>query len=347
MSKRKLPILPELCVAIVSDTEDNHPNYVPGWHRMGSNYDVKHGELKWEWSRYWSDLSECFKSENVPITWLVRVDDGPMRDRMISLFRNEILGLKSKGDEIGIHIHTWIWDLNVSKWVQTKDPEHEAEIVRHCVDMFKTKFGFSPSSVRMGWNTMSNEIMRALDASGLIVDSSAIPGTFCSGKFDKRDNIMDWSRAPSAPYRPSYDDYQSPGDMKILEIPISTLEASKSNLFAPIVTKFSEIGNISSLVKLLPIARRLNLNPNSCFYISPWWSLTKIFNILRAYYKKAYRNEKAFLVGSFHACDILDPRTGGKNLVFEHYLSKIIREISSFSGIHVAFTTLSEIAENY
>ena len=272
------------------------------------------------------------------------MDDGPIQDSMLDLFRDEILELKSNGNEIGIHIHTFSWDSELSKWVQTKNAKRERKIVRRSIDMFQRKLGYTPSSVRMGWHTMNNDIMRTLDASGVLVDSSAIPGTSCSGKFGKRDNVYDWSRAPRVPYHPSYDDYQALGNMKILEIPISTREAGKSNLFGALVNRFSEV---KSLVRVLPLARSLSLNPNPYLYISPWWSLSVNSQIIKAYHKKAMRNGTAFLVGSFHACDILDPRTGQKNVVFERYLSRIVKEISSLRGIEITFTTLSEMARNY
>ena len=339
--------MPQLLVALTSDTEDTHPTYVPGWHKMGSDYDVNPCRPRWDWTQYWHDLSECFRSQEVPISWLIRVDDGPIRESMLNLFRSEILELKSKGDEVGIHIHTWAWNWRSSKWYQTKDPKYETRIVHRSLDMFKTKLGFAPSSIRMGWNTMSNEIMRVLDARDLLVDSSAIPNAFCSGKFGKRDNIIDWSRAPNIPYHPSYDDYQSLGDMRILEMPISISEANRPNVFASLANRISKNKSSISLVKLIPIARRLNLNPNSCFYISPWWSLKGVLRIIKAYRKKAFKNRKAFLVGYFHACDILHPKTGRKNVVFEQYLSRVIKEILSLDSIDIKFATLSEMAMNY
>lgn len=339
--------LSQLWVALASDTEDNHPNYVPGWHSSGSNLDVNPSIPNWSWSRYWRDLSECFKSQDCPVTWLVRVDNGPVKDSMLELFRNEMLELKSDGDEVGIHIHTWVWDQELSKWVQTKDPKHEIEIVLRSLDMFRKKLGFAPSSVRMGWNTMSNEIMRALDASGLLVDSSAIPRTFSPGKFGKRDNFYDWSRAPNEPYHPSYEDYQKPGNMNILEIPTSTCETNKSSVLTAIINRLSATKSNSLLTRLLPLVRRLDINPHVGFYISPWWSLSTNSEIIKAYCKKAFRDGIAFLVGVFHACDILNPKTGKKNQLFENYLSKTIKEISSLRGVDVTFTTLSEMAKNY
>jgi len=61
---------PELCVAFACDTEDNHPNYVPGWTKYGSNYEKNPALVNWNWTKYWSDLSKCFSTRNVPVTWL-------------------------------------------------------------------------------------------------------------------------------------------------------------------------------------------------------------------------------------------------------------------------------------
>jgi len=263
---------------------------------------------------------------------------------MLDLFRNEILELKSSRDEVGIHIHTFVWNHVLSKWVQTEYSKREAEIVLRSLDMFQGKLGFRPLSVRMGWNAMSNEIIRTLNANDLLVDSSAIPGTFCPGKFDKRDNIYDWSRAPHVPYHPNHDDYQSSGNLKILEIPISTLDAEKSKISADLVNRLS---GIKGLVRLVPLAKRLGLNPHHSFYISPWWSSSIYSKIIKAYRKKALVNGIAFLVASFHACDILDPKTGNKNIIFEQYLLRIIEQLSSPSRIEVRFITLSEMARNY
>jgi hypothetical protein len=332
----------ELYVAFACDAEDNHPNYVPMWSNCGSDYEKNPPTLNWSWSRYWRCLSECFKSQKVPVTWLIRVDNGPVLDQMLTLFRDKILELKSIGDEIGIHIHTFSWNPELSKWVQTTNPAYETKIVLNSLEMFKKNIGFDPVSVRMGWNTMSNEIMRTLDANGLLVDASAIPKASCYGKFGKRDNIHDWSRAPSIPYHPSSNDYQSPGNMKIVEIPISTLETNKSNIFANLVNRLS---GMRSLAKLLPLARGLNLNPHHHFHISPYWSSSVYSKIIATYCKKAYTNETVFLLGTLHACDILNPITGKKNAVLARYLSETIEKISSLSGIDVIFTTLSEMAK--
>jgi len=127
-------------------------------------------------------------------------------------------------------------------------------------------------------------------------------------------------------------------------MPISTLETNKSNTFANLVNKLS---GMQRLTKLLPLARRLNLTPHNDFYVSPWWSISTYNKIIEAYYKKAVKDGVAFLVGWFHACDIINPTTGDRNTVFEQYLSRIIEKIASFGGIDVTFATLSEMAKKY
>jgi len=339
--------LAQLWVSFASDTEDNQPSYVPGWQSIGSNYDANPSILSWSWCKYWPDLSECFKSKDVPVSWLIRTDDGPVRDHMLSLFRDEILELRSNGDEIGIHIHTFAWNRELSRWTQTTNPKNQTRIVLRSLDMFKEKLGFAPSCTRMGWNTMSNEIMKTLEANGILADSSAIPGTCSLGKFGKRDNIYDWSRAPNRPYHPSHEDYQKPGNMNILEIPISTHETSKPTLLTSLTNKLSATRGSSLLLELVPLARMFNINPNYGFYVSPWWSLTPAIRTIKAYQTKALQDGIAYLVGFFHGHDILNPKTGEKNLIFEKYLSRIIKEILSLHGIEITFATLSEIAKKY
>jgi hypothetical protein len=334
--------IPKLKVVFACDTEDNHPNYVTGWVKFGSDYDRNPATLNWGWTQYWRDLSECFSSKKVPVTWQIRVDNGPVMNQMLTLFKNEIFELKSLGDEIGIHIHTLTWNSEFSKWVQATNPEDERKTVFDSVEMFKKNLGFAPLSVRMGWNTMSNAIMKALDENGLVVDASAIPGKSSVGKFDKRDNIYDWSKVTTKPYNPNLDDYQLPGNMKILEIPISSLSSNKPSNFSTLVNKFS---GVSALTKLLPIAKRLNLVPHNHFYITPYWALSICRKIIETYGNETREKGDGFLIGTFHPCDTLDPKTGKENLTFKKYVTEVINDISSLEGISVEFITLSQLAQ--
>ena len=338
---------PELCVAFACDAEDSHPNYVPGWTKYGSNYEKNPAFVNWTWTKYWSDLSKLFRTRNVPVTWLMRVDDGPVYDHMLTRFKKKIFELKSIGDEIGIHIHTWSWNPELSKWVQTINHTDAAKIVTSSTAMFRKSLGFAPLSANMGWHAMSNEIMRTLDANGLMVDVSAIPKNCSLGKFAKRDNIFDWSRAPTTLYNPSLADYQSPGNMKILEAPISSLPSNNSNRSSMLSNIVNKLSNRKSLNRLLPLARQLNLTPHNNLYLTPWWSSSVYNKIIKAYCKMAHSEGTAFLIGSFHSSDILDPKTGNKNRIFEEYIKQVLNTILSFESISVRFMKMSEIAKRF
>ena len=333
---------PKLFVAFACDTEDNHPNYVPGWEKYGSNYDLNPAVLKWEWTQFWSDLSECFVKKNAPVTWLIRVDDGPVYDAMLNLFGSKILELRSIGDEIGIHIHTWSWSEKFVKWVQTTKPEDEIRIVNNSLKLFKKHLGFAPLSARMGWNAMSNAIMRTLNSNGVIAEASATPRLLSKGKFNNRDNIFDWSRTPATPYHPSISDYQSSGNMGILETPIASITSNKSSTFGKMVNSLS---GKKALFNLVRVAKLLQLTPHQSFSITPWWSSSVYKKIIREYSKKAHEQGFSFLIGTFHPCDILDLKTGSKNIVFETCISNILKDLSYVEDLDVIFVTLSDMVK--
>jgi hypothetical protein len=334
----------KLFAVFTSDTEDNHPNYVPLWKKCGSNYNKIKPIIQWNWTRYWDDLSDLFSCENIPVTWLARVDSGPISDLMLAQFRNKLLGLKSLGDEIGIHIHTFEFNTEMRRWIQARCPQKQKASVLYSLDAFKRNLGFAPSSVRMGWNTMTNEIMQTLDSYGLKVDSSAIPGSFCGGKFYGRDNIYNWLRSPRLPFHPSFENYQSKGKMKILEVPISTLKTKNPEIFTRLVNYLS---NFPSIAKFVPLARALGLTPYRHFLISPYWSSRIYDTLIEEFYRDSINNGWAFLVMSFHACDIFNSSTFERNRTFEERIRYIIEKISSLSGVEIIYLRLSDIAEKY
>jgi len=333
----------QLFVVLCADTEDNHPNYLPGWRSLGSSYDRNPAVIRWDWTRFWDDLTIELKNLEVPTTWFIRVDDGPVHDTMLKMHKDRILALRSAGDEIGIHIHTLEWNALRSKWVQARDGLKEARIVERSLQ-YSRDSGIGPLSSRMGWNAMTNSIMKALDKGGIRVDASAIPGSYSTGKFGSRDNLYDWRKAPAGPYHPSDDDYRHPGRLKILEMPISTLPMQrpiKSVLAGGLVNL--RMGRI--LMPIASIATALDLNPNRHFHISPNWSLSVCKSIVQSYSARARRDGVAFLVGYFHPSDILDPHTKARNTGFVGKITQLTRCILAEKGLDIKFCTLSEAAE--
>lgn len=331
----------ELLVCLCADTEDNSPNYLPGWSKAGSDYEKNPAIVKWTWTKYWNELSNYFDDSHALITWLIRVDNGPVYDQMLTLYKSNLLELKRQGNEIGIHIHTYCWNTDLSRWVQTKDPIEEENIVSTSILRFKTVLGFNPLSARMGWNAMSNSIMKSLDDNNIIVDASALPNHICQGKFGERDNIYDWSSAPRKPYHPSNLNYRDPGNMRILEIPITTLDSGNKRV-ANLIEAFSGNRVIHVLANFSTIARKV-INPSSYCYISPWWSLSNVDKMIREIIKNGSATGRSFIVGYFHPSDILNPQDGSINQYFKKNILRFVDTIKNLN-VDVKFTTLSKLS---
>lgn len=338
-----------LYVTICADTEDNHPNYVSGWLVLGSNYNVNPAIIRFDWTKSWDTLTKIFRKNRVPITWLFRVDDGPIKDLMLKKFETRIFDLKSRGDEIGIHIHTWEWDSKSHIWRQTKDHNKEYEIVKRSIKSFRSCLGFPPFSSRMGWNAMSNEIMRALEEEGILVDASCEPGYKCDSMYSGRDNIVDWSRAGEGLYHPDRNDCQLPGGMKLLEVPISSVPEEKRMLFKGSSLDKLINSKLHTIIKpLLPLVSTLfenfHFSAHNVFYISPSWSTSIIKRIIDLYADKAKANQDSFLVGFFHPSDILEPKKGTVNRNFAGKVEEIIKYLTlQRQKVALNFITLSEI----
>ncbi len=272
---------------------------------------------------------------------------------MLQKFETRIFDLKSKGDEIGIHIHTWEWNPKSHMWQQTKKHDKEYVTVKTSIKSFRRCLGFSPLASRMGWNAMSNEIMRALEEESILVDASCEPGYKCDGMYNGRDNIVDWSKAGEDLYHPNINDYQLPGRMKLLEIPISPITQEKRILFKGSSLNKLLNSRLHTIMKpLLPFAsmviKSFNIFAHNIFYISPIWSTSIIKRIIDLYADKAKTNQDSFLVGVFHPSDILEPKKGTVNKNFADKVEEVIKYITlQGQKVTLNFTTLSEMAEIY
>ena len=155
-----------------------------------------------------------------PITWLIRADESVRfcTGRFDSGFlsrRQLWQSLADRGDELGWHFHLMSYDEARGAFGFDADPSwlssaHHA-IGRH----------FAVRATRTGWDYGSDVLLRRLDALGIVVDFSALPGHI-GWQWAGGDKLrVDWSRCPRSPYHPSSDDYQRPGDLALLEVPIT------------------------------------------------------------------------------------------------------------------------------
>lgn len=155
------------------------------------------------------ELLQFLKEIKKPVTFFTREDQ-----QTIESNESLIPFVKSMSEnfdiEIGWHPHFFEKNntiKNLDYLLQClKDVWQKTEWVREC------------KIVRIGACQNSNEIMDWL-SDKFIIDSSAMPG--CVRKDSFRN--YDWETTKQSPYFPNREDYRTPGDLKILEIPISTI----------------------------------------------------------------------------------------------------------------------------
>ncbi|MCK4492136.1 MAG: hypothetical protein KAU03_05905, partial [Candidatus Altiarchaeales archaeon] len=236
---------------------------------------------------------------------------------------------------------------NGGLWRQTTDPEKEKEIVENAMELFRESMGFKPGISRMGWNAMSNSIMNTLNSFGIKYDNTALPYYSSNGMYGGRDNIMDWKRVDDKPYHPSCSDYQCEGDMKIMEIPISSLERKSFFFSNPRINGFTDKRSLPFIERTMSIKNRImgsfNLSPHTNFIISPFWSNSNLRKIVDKKVLEAKNNGSSLLVGCFHPADMLDPRDGKINRVFIEKLSDILAYIRlKNTEVEIIPSTLSD-----
>jgi len=165
-------------------------------------------------------------------TWFLRADEqirrlqgeyGWFARSHSSLLRS----LEESGDELGWHPHFWRRETQGGPWFQeVEDLDWQVDMLHRAHGELATRIPGALKSVRMGWSYHNNRTCGALDALGIAVDMSAIPGfrTFTGQPSARGENFFDWHSTPRAPYRPSREDYRRPplgheGAHGFLEVP--------------------------------------------------------------------------------------------------------------------------------
>lgn len=169
-------------------------------------------------------LEAAFGADLPPVTWLIRSDDSIRRasgsfESGYTARRALWDRLQARGHELGWHFHHWTYGRSTDgfdpdpAWL----PDAHAALGRY----------FPVASTRMGWDYGNSATLRALDALGIGLDFSALPGHLVWWTVEGQEVVVDWRRAPRAPYHPSADDYQRPGaaPLTLLEVPIASFRA--------------------------------------------------------------------------------------------------------------------------
>lgn len=175
------------------------------------------------------DLVATWGAGLPPITWLIRADDSVRfaSGEFCSGFTSRAplwRKLQDDGHEIGWHLHLMSMNPGHGCYGFDADPPWLADAFRALsvhVDIRAT---------RIGWDYGSNALFGNLDRLGVAVDFSALPGNIVWAPAGRDTVCVDWRRCPGAPYHPSAEDYQRPGSLNLLEIPISQFRNSAAGM---------------------------------------------------------------------------------------------------------------------
>jgi hypothetical protein len=165
-------------------------------------------------------LLDRAKGKLPPITWFIRSDEsirfstGDFASGYTTR-RSLWKTLAADGHELGWHMHLMSFNVLSGCFEFDPDPIWLSEACRALSAHYDVR------STRTGWDYGNNEVFRHLEGLGIAVDLSALPGALAWHSVGHGRLLVDWSRCPGVPYHPSADDYQRPGGLNLLEIPIT------------------------------------------------------------------------------------------------------------------------------
>ena len=216
------------------------------------------------------NLIESLGSRLPRVTWLIRSDESVRfsSGRFDSGFvvrESFWRSLLEQGHEIGWHMH--LTSLDRSRGCFGFDREPSWLQLAHA-----TLADHVPiAATRTGWDYGSNKLLRKLDALGIRVDFSALPGNIAWQHAGPDTVCVDWRRCPDSPYHPKNDDYQRPGQLRLLEIPIAQFRNSKMGMIRRAAWRLrhgcSSFAGLGKRTKLL--TQKWNGLPTS---VSPIWA---------------------------------------------------------------------------
>jgi len=121
----------------------------------------------------------------------------------------------ARGHELGWHFHLMSYDEGRQSFGFDPDPAWLGAAHRALCAHFPVR------ATRTGWDYGSNHVFRTLDTLGISVDLSALAGNI-GWQWAGDDRVtVDWLRCSSAPYHPSSADYQRPGQLALVELPVA------------------------------------------------------------------------------------------------------------------------------
>lgn len=181
------------------------------------------GDAIWSCLRLLDGLIDSFGARLPPITWLIRSDESVRFstgrfDSGFAIRSSFWRSLIDRGHEIGWHMHLASFKRELGHFGFESQPPwlraaHEALAAHAPI-----------AATRTGWDFGSNHLMDQLESLGVRVDFSALPRSIAWQRMGTDTITVDWLRCPDVPYYPATGDYQRPGQMDLLEVPIAQFQ---------------------------------------------------------------------------------------------------------------------------
>jgi hypothetical protein len=212
----------------------------------------------------------------------------------------------------GWHPHLLRWSGHTGNWQQEyRDYQWISQSLANTYEDLQSQ-GFNVLFSKMGWCFHSNTSMKTLSELGIEADFSALPGAKAPGRLIDGRSLQDrydWSRTKPLPYHPDERDYQSAGDLRILEIPLTTYE-------------LSGIGEFLYTLKLaLSSYRRLDFSYSPSFRRTAPLILPDLARIqdLKSFCEKLILRNRDYIAIYLHPNELLDApaKTVFENFVFQ------------------------------
>jgi hypothetical protein len=153
------------------------------------------------------------------LTWFLRMDPQVAETWgsatwVAEAYADALAELTARGDELGLHTHTWRWDDVDGLWIADFADPAWAE---HCLEMglgtFEAKFGRRCLAHRGGDHFLSGPMLAQLARAGVKVDLTIEPGWPPVGPVGGGravGTLPDYRSVPRSPYRSSPDEFPAP-----------------------------------------------------------------------------------------------------------------------------------------
>lgn len=145
-------------------------------------------------------------------SWLLRMDPQiehvwGSADWAAEHYASDLAELSARGDELGLHTHTWRWHAAGGIWIRDHDPAWEEHATDTGLDAFEAAFARPCRIHRAGDRVLSPAILSCLESRNVAVDFTVEPDKPPLPRMSRKELATaltpDYRVAPRTPYRTS------------------------------------------------------------------------------------------------------------------------------------------------